>query len=49
MYSTEMRKREALRILQRYVDRVNSSLSAPAKDHRVSTPLESSLNEMIAD
>lgn len=37
MDGAEMRKREALRLLQPYVDRVNSSLSMPAKEHRSAT------------
>ena len=32
-----MTKREAQRLLQPYVDRVNSSLSAPAKEHKSAT------------
>ena len=34
---TQMSKREAQRLLQPYVDRVNSSLSAPAREHRSAT------------
>jgi len=33
----EMTKREAQRLLQPYVDRVNSSLSAPAREHKSAT------------
>jgi integrase len=33
----EMRKREAQRLLQPYVDRVNSSISAPAREHKSAT------------
>lgn len=34
---TELRKREAQRILQPYVDHVNSSLSEPAREHKSAT------------
>ncbi len=34
---TEMRKREAQRLLQPYVDRVNSALSAPAREYKSAT------------
>lgn len=34
---TQMTKREAQRILQPYVDRVNSSLSEPAREHKSAT------------
>jgi len=33
----EMRKREALRLLQPYLDRVNSSISAPSREHKSAT------------
>ena len=33
----EMRKREAQRLLQPYLDRVNSSISAPAREHKSAT------------
>lgn len=33
----EMRKREAQRLLQPYVDRVNSSISAPSREHKSAT------------
>jgi integrase len=33
----EMRKREARRLLQPYLDRVNSSISAPAREHKSAT------------
>jgi len=38
----EMREREAQRLLQPYLDRVNSSISAPAREHKSAT-LEASL------
>jgi integrase len=34
---TETRKREAQRLLQPYLDRVNSSISAPSREHRSAT------------
>jgi len=33
----EMRKREAQRLLQPYLDRVNSSISAPVREHKSAT------------
>jgi integrase len=33
----EMRKREALRLLQPFVDRVNSSISAPGREHKTAS------------
>src|SRR5579872_1246926 len=33
----EMRKREALRLLQPYVDRVNSSISTPGHEHKTAS------------